>query len=69
MKNIISIVVLMITLFSTSVIQAVETKYIPSASQAVFSIKLNDVVRSVIFLLHFPIFKSSTEVDVVSCLQ
>lgn len=43
MKNIISIVVLMITLFSTSVIQAVETKYIPSASQAVFSIKLNEL--------------------------
>ena len=33
----------MITLFSTSVIQAVETKYIPSASQAVFSIKLNEL--------------------------
>ncbi|WP_157150423.1 DUF4836 domain-containing protein [Brachyspira sp. SAP_772] len=43
MKNIISIVVLMITLFSTSVIQAVETKYIPSTSQAVFSIKLNEL--------------------------
>ena len=43
MKNIISIVVLMITLFSTSVIQAVETKYVPSTSQAVFSIKLNEL--------------------------
>lgn len=43
MKNIISIVVLMITLFSTSVIQAVETKYIPNTSQAVFSIKLNEL--------------------------
>lgn len=43
MKNIISIIVLMITLFSTSVIQAVETKYIPSTSQAVFSIKLNEL--------------------------
>lgn len=43
MKNIISIIVLMITLFSTSVVQAVETKYIPNTSQAVFSIKLNEL--------------------------
>lgn len=43
MKNIISIIVLMITLFSTSILQAVETKYIPSTSQAVFSIKLNEL--------------------------
>ena len=43
MKNLISIVVLMITLFSTSIIQAVEIKYVPSTSQAVFSIKLNEL--------------------------
>ncbi|MEI0531019.1 DUF4836 domain-containing protein [Brachyspira pilosicoli] len=43
MKNLISIVVLMITLFSTSIIQAVETKYVPNTSQAVFSIKLNEL--------------------------